>query len=104
MPPEQSPFRKGFVKRVACAGFPRHGSRRAKVNEYGAGGIRFRFVLILIIMARDELWTTPVCLVDGLWGRLRRFRKSHQLILAGPTVCQMFLGVRGIALGSATPV
>jgi hypothetical protein len=49
-------------------------------------------------MARDELWTTPVCLVDGLRGRLRRFRKSHQLILAGPTV---FDGVRGIALGSA---
>src|ERR1700733_7332140 len=46
--------------------------------------IRFRFVLLLIIVTRDELWTSAALVVDGLVAALRRFRKSHQLILAGP--------------------
>jgi hypothetical protein len=52
-------------------------------------------------MAREELWTTPLCPVDGLGVRLRGFRKSHHLILAGPKV---FNGVRGSAVGSDAPV
>jgi hypothetical protein len=35
-------------------------------------------------MTRDELWTSAALLVDGLVAALRRFRKSHHLILAGP--------------------
>src|SRR5580765_7664239 len=46
--------------------------------------IRFRFVLLLTIMAREELWTSGALLVDGLQVRLRGFRKSHHLIPAGP--------------------
>src|SRR5438876_8829985 len=46
--------------------------------------IRFWFVLILIIMTREELWTSGALLVDGLRVRLRGFRKSHHLIPAGP--------------------
>jgi hypothetical protein len=36
----------------------------------------------LIISARDQLWTSAALAVDGLPLRLRRFRKSHQLIPA----------------------
>jgi hypothetical protein len=50
--------------------------------------IRFRFVLILTIMTREELWTSGALLVDGLRVRLRGFRKSHHLIPAGPGVTQ----------------
>src|SRR6478752_3740536 len=50
--------------------------------------IRFRFVLLLIIMTREELWTSRALLVDGLRVRLRRFRKSHHLIPAGPGATQ----------------
>jgi hypothetical protein len=39
---------------------------------------------MLIIMTRDELWTSAALLVDGLVAALRRFRKSHHLIPAGP--------------------
>src|SRR5258706_5726769 len=46
--------------------------------------IRFRFVLLLTIMTREELWTSGALLVDGLRVRLRGFRKSHHLIPAGP--------------------
>jgi hypothetical protein len=46
--------------------------------------IRFRFVLMLTIMTREELWTSGALLVDGLRVRLRGFRKSHHLIPAGP--------------------
>jgi len=35
-------------------------------------------------MTREELWTSGALLVDGLRVRLRGFRKSHQLIPAGP--------------------
>ena len=69
-----------------------------KINERPeSGGIRFRFVLKLIIMARDQLWTSGALPVDGLGVQLRGFRKSHHLILAGPKVLE---GVRGIAVGS----
>jgi hypothetical protein len=46
--------------------------------------IRFRFVLLLIIRARDQLWTGRALPVDGLPVRLRGFRKSHHLIPTGP--------------------
>src|SRR5258706_8835655 len=46
--------------------------------------IRFRFVLVLTIMTREELWTSVALLVDGLRVRLRGFRKSHHLIPASP--------------------
>jgi len=46
--------------------------------------IRFRFVLLLTIMTREELWTSRALLVDGLRVRLRGFRKSHHLIPADP--------------------
>src|ERR1700738_352978 len=45
--------------------------------------IRFRFVLIADVDAREELWTSGALPVDGQGGRLRGFRKSHHLILAG---------------------
>jgi hypothetical protein len=35
-------------------------------------------------MPRDQLWTSGALPVDGLVVRLRGFRKSHHLILAGP--------------------
>jgi hypothetical protein len=46
--------------------------------------IRFRFVPLLTIMTREELWTSGALFVDGLRVRLRGFRKSHHLIPAGP--------------------
>src|ERR1700739_3521770 len=52
--------------------------------DWALGRIRFRFVLMLMIMARDQLWTGAGLPVDGLGVRLRGFRKSHHLILAGP--------------------
>src|SRR5260370_28461150 len=59
--------------------------------------IRFRFVLVLTIMTREELWTSVALLVDGLRVRLRGFRKSHHLIPAGPAYrrdCEQRRGVR----------
>jgi len=38
----------------------------------------------LTILARDQLWTSAALAVDGLPVWLRRFRKSHHLIPAGP--------------------
>src|SRR5712664_1807720 len=46
--------------------------------------IRFRFVLMAIVNASEELWTSRALPVDGLRVRLRGFRKSHHLIPAGP--------------------
>ena len=37
-----------------------------------------------IVNAYQELWTSGALAVDGLAVALRRFRKSHQLIAAGP--------------------
>jgi hypothetical protein len=47
-------------------------------------GIRFRFVLKLRFVTRDQLWTTALWPVDGLRGELHRFRKSHHLSLGRP--------------------
>jgi hypothetical protein len=45
-------------------------------------------------MARDQLWTSGALPVDGLGVQLRRFRKSHHLILAGPKVLEAFGGLQ----------
>jgi hypothetical protein len=55
-----------------------HPARRTRMPR-----IRFRFVLIAKVNAAEELWTSRALPVDGLRGRLRRFRKSHHLIRAG---------------------
>jgi hypothetical protein len=68
--------------------------RGEKINDQGAARIRFRFVLLLIIMAREQLWTGAALSVDGVRVQLRGFRKSHQLIVAG------LLGRHGSAAGS----
>src|ERR1700756_1906344 len=52
-----------------------------KVNNFLPARIRFRFVLLLT----NALWTAAGLFVDGLRVRLRRFRKSHHLIPAGPS-------------------
>ena len=46
--------------------------------------IRFRFVLKLIIMTEISCGQSRAFVVDGLRGRLRRFRKSHHLSPASP--------------------
>src|SRR6202011_3554400 len=85
---------RGGVRR-AWQGEPRRPARR----EFGApdsqgNEFRFRFVLMAIVNAREELWTSAALPVDGFAVRLRRFRKSHHLIPAGP------LGLHGSAVGS----
>ena len=51
-----------------------------KVNNFLPAPIRFRFVLILT----NALWTVDSHVVESSEVRLRRFRKSHHLIPAGP--------------------
>ena len=55
-----------------------HPARRTRMPR-----IRFRFVLIAKVNARDELWKISGLPVDVLRVRLRGFRKSHHLIRAG---------------------
>jgi len=50
------------------------------------------------VNAGEELWTICALSVDGLRGRLRRFRKSHHLIRAGSGA------PRGIAVGSGASI
>jgi hypothetical protein len=64
----------GRAKRARC-GRIRRGLTRARRN-------RFRFVLIVKVNARDQLWTSAALPVDGLGVQLRGFRKSHHLIPA----------------------
>ena len=51
-----------------------------KVNNFLPAPIRFRFVLLLT----NALWTAESHVVESPEVRLRRFRKSHHLIPAGP--------------------
>jgi hypothetical protein len=63
------------------------GRSESAAPEYRARRIRFRFVLVCEKLTRDQLWTIEFSCafaVDGLCLPLRRFRKSHQLIPAGP--------------------
>jgi hypothetical protein len=48
-------------------------------------------------VTRDELWTSRALAVDGLRVRLRRFRKSHQFILAGHDPRWAISGLRSAA-------
>src|SRR6266849_4268379 len=64
----------------AKTGSPRaHPTRRTRAKR-----IRFRFVLMAKVNARDQLWTSAALPVDGLGVQLRGFRKSHHLIPASP--------------------
>jgi hypothetical protein len=59
----------------------------ARLERIPCGGLGLRefdsgLFSKLIISARDQLWTSAALAVDGLPLRLRRFRKSHQLIPA----------------------
>jgi hypothetical protein len=60
---------------------------RRKVNDYGAVTNPIPVCSQINNYVVDQLWTSRALPVDGLGVRLRRFRKSHQLILAssGPT-------------------
>jgi hypothetical protein len=63
---------------------------RGGINDWACGrAIRFRFVLFVNNCGRDQLWTNESWLVDGLATRLRRFRKSHQLIRDKPALIRM---------------
>ena len=63
-----------LIRAPGCA----HPARRTRMPR-----IRFRFVLIAKVNVAEELWTSRGLPVDGLRGRLRRFRKSHHLMRAG---------------------
>jgi hypothetical protein len=58
--------------------------------------IRFRFVLKLTTMTAISCGQRAAFVVDGLFVRLRGFRKSHQLIPASPKIC-------GVAAGNHAP-
>jgi hypothetical protein len=67
--------------------------RLEKINHFGResdSGLFSNFTSLI----RDQLWTISALAVDGLGVRLRRFRKSHHLIAAGPGA------IRGIVAGS----
>ena len=68
----------------SCAKAPPEPVRRANsARRTRMPGIRFRFVLIAKVNAREELWMSGTLFVDGFAVPLRRFRKSHHLIPAG---------------------
>ena len=54
-----------------------HSARRTRLAR-----IRFRFVLTINNCVRDQLWMSSPLPVDGVPVQLRRFGKSHHLILA----------------------
>src|SRR5260370_24776728 len=84
--PAMSPCRwsqTGSGKIGDCGGKP-DSSRANSARRTRMRRIRFRFVLVLTIMTREELWTSVALLVDGLPGRLGGFRKSPHFIPAGP--------------------
>jgi len=55
-----------------------------KVNNFLPALFRFRFVLLLT----NALWTADSHVVESPPVRLRRFRKSHHLIPAGPSAAR----------------
>src|SRR6266404_4299907 len=61
--------------------------------------IRFRFVLMAIVNAREELWTSRALSVDGLAVPLRGFRKSHHLIPASLDPDTLW-AIRGLQLAA----
>jgi hypothetical protein len=65
--------------------FVNFSARRERITRAGLarGESDSGLFCLLTIMTRDELWTSVALLVDGLRVTLRRFRKSHHLILAG---------------------
>jgi hypothetical protein len=58
-----------------------------RINDYGGTVRRANPIPVCSQINnydRDQLWTSAALVVDGLRGRLRRFRKSHHLSPASP--------------------